>query len=140
VEGVGAHAHLLAAALTRLAPPQDVAQPQEELARLERLGEVILHACLEALDAVLGLGAGGQHADRDAARDLQLACELQPGLAGHHHVEQHDIEGEPAQSSACIDRVGGRRHAKAVLVKIAGEEIPDLLVVVDDEDVRGVVG
>ena len=47
-------------------PAQDVAQAQQQLARLERLGQVVVDAGLETFDAVLGLGARREHADRES--------------------------------------------------------------------------
>ena len=60
-----------------LAPParaaQDRAQPRQQLARLERLGQIIVGAHLQADHAVHGVAARGQHQDRRLRR-LRAAC------------------------------------------------------------------
>ena len=56
VEGEVAHPDLVARARRTAAALEDVLQPQQQLARLERLGDVVVDADLQALDALLGLG------------------------------------------------------------------------------------
>ena len=48
----------------RPAAAQHALDAQQQLARLERLGEIVVDALLEAGDAVLGIAHGGQHQDR----------------------------------------------------------------------------
>ncbi len=122
------------------APAQDVVEPQHQLARLERLRHVIVDAGFQTLDALLGFRERRQHADGDVARRLEVAREVEPAFARHHHVEQDEIEIQSAHRGASGCGVGGRRDAKALLGEKAGEEVADFLVVVDDEDVGCVVG
>ena len=79
---------------------QDVLQPQQQLARLEGLGDIVVDAGLQALDAVLGLGPGGQHADRNVGDRLEVAGKLEAALARHHDVEDDDVEGQAAHGRA----------------------------------------
>ena len=67
---------------------------------------------------------------------LEVARELEPGLAGHHDVEDDEIEGEAAHGRPGASGVAGRRDAEAVVLQEAREQIADALVVVDDQDVR----
>ena len=67
VEHVVAHADLFARAGGARRAAQDVAQAQQQFARLEGLGQVVVDAGFETFDAVLGLGACGQHADGNAS-------------------------------------------------------------------------
>ena len=43
---------------------EDIADPQDQLTRLERLGDIIVGADLQAFDPAFRLGACGQHDDR----------------------------------------------------------------------------
>ena len=60
-----------------------------------------------------GSALRGQHADRDVGDRLEVAGELEPAFAGHHHVEDDDVEGQTAHGGARAGGVGGRRDAKA---------------------------
>ena len=101
--------------------------------------EVIVHAGLQALDAVLRL-------ERAVSMQIGMRLAIFSSRASSRPLSPGIITSSMMRSKvsprmgarAC--RVGGGRDAKAVLVEIAGEEVADLLVVVDDEDVRGVVG
>ena len=111
-----------------------------QLARLEGLRQVVVGADLEAGDAVAGVGAGGQHQDRHLRGLAHAPGVIEAGLARHHHVEHEGVEDE-ARAHGCASRgVGGGGDAVAVLGEEAGEQIAQAPVVVDDEDMRGVVG
>ena len=119
---------------------EDVADAQREFARLERLGHVIVGADLQPLDADLGFGARGQHQDRDARRRADRLGEVEAALARHHHVEDQEIELQAVQLGARFDRGFGGGDAVALAVKIARQQIANAPVVVDDEQMRSVVG
>ena len=87
-----------------------------------------------------GSALRGQQADRDVGDRLEVAGQVEPALAGHHHVEDDDVEGEAAHGGARARGVGGGGDAEAVLEQVARQQIADALIVVDDQDVRGVVG
>jgi hypothetical protein len=72
---------------------QNVGHAQQKLARVERLGEVIVDAGLQPLDALLGLGARGKHEDRHLRGAAQRAGEIDARLLRHHHVEDEQVEG-----------------------------------------------
>ena len=85
--------------------PQQRADAGHQLARAERLGEVVVGAQLEADDAVQLLGARRQHQDRQRAqRDraglAPFAAEVQAAAVGQAHVQDRQ-------------RRRGRRHAGA---------------------------
>ena len=58
------------------------------------LARVVVGPPLEPGDSVLGLPHGGQHEDRNRASSPQIGGEIQPGLAGHHQIEDDEVEGE----------------------------------------------
>ena len=68
-------------------------------------------------------------------RAAQLAGQVEPAFARHHHVEHDQVEGEARQIGARLRRRGGGRHAKAVLRQIAAQQFAQPRIVVDDEKV-----
>ena len=128
-----------------LARPQDRGDPQRQLARLERLAEVIVDADLEPEHTLLELGLGGQHQDRNGGRGLAVGAahprrEGETVLARHHHVEHDEIEGDVAHRRRRLGRIASRRHAVALGEKIAAEQLADAPIVIDDKEMRGIVG
>ena len=78
-----------------------------QLARAERLGEVVVGADRQADDEV-GLGvAGGEHQDGDGSLALDLAAHVEAVEPGEHEVEHHEVGLELAGSAP---RRRGRRR------------------------------
>jgi len=76
--------------------PQNRLDPSHQLARGERLGDIIVGAGLEASDPVHLLAAPGHHDDRHIGRlgrAPQPAADLEPGNPLDHPVEQDDVGG-----------------------------------------------
>ena len=119
---------------------EDVAEAQEQLARLEGLGQVIVRADLQPRHPVGGIGTGGEHQDRHLRMLAQAAGIVEPGFARHHHVEDEGIEDEVLRLGPRLGRARRRRHPVAVLGQEAGQEIAQAAVVVHHENVRGMVG
>ena len=78
--------------LARLAAAQDRLDPRHKLPRVERLGQVVVGADLEADDLVHVVAAGREHDDRDVAFAPQRAADLHAVDLGQHQVE-HDQRG-----------------------------------------------
>ena len=95
-ENAATHADFVTGRAWRLAAAQNVAQPQQQLTRLERFGDVIIDAGFETGDAIFGIGERRQHADRYGPRRLEIARQRQTAFARHHDVEQHEIERQSA--------------------------------------------
>ena len=73
---------------------EDGLDPQHEFLRAEGLGEVVVGPGFESLDAVLGLGAGGEHDDRDVDGAGVAAEVAEDGVAvppGQHEVEHDQV-------------------------------------------------
>src|SRR6516225_5452983 len=138
VKHESAHAHL-AGSGRAAAAAKHVAHAQEKLARLERLGQIVVDAGLQPFNALLRLGTRRQHQDRDLGLAPERAGKLYPGFVRHHHVEYQQIEGEAAHGGARRRSIDGGGHAEAVLPQIAGEQIADAAVVVDDQNMRAIV-
>ena len=76
----------VAAALGRCAA-EDALDAGDELARVERLRQVVVGADLEADDLVDVLVAGGQHQDRHVGGLADAPADLEPVDVGQHQVE-----------------------------------------------------
>jgi hypothetical protein len=72
--------------------------------RLEGLGQIVVGARFEPLDAVVGFAFRRQQQDRCLAGFAQRPGQADPVLARHHHVEHDQIEIEPFEHAA---RMGG---------------------------------
>ena len=96
------------------AAPQDAGDAQQQLARLEGLGEIVVGADLEPADAVRHLRARGQHEDRHRRGLPQRLGEFEPALARHHHVDDQEVEGDAGELPARLGGRGGGGDAEAV--------------------------
>ena len=117
------------------AAPEQRAHARQQLGELERLGEVVVGAAVEAGDLVGHAGARRQQQDRHlpAAR-AQLAQDGEPVAP-----RQHDVEDE--QVVLALERAGESRLAvvRDVDLVVLGlqpalDEARHLLLVLDDQD------
>jgi hypothetical protein len=93
---------------------EDRVDAQEQLLRLERLAEVVVRPGLEPADAVVGLAFRGEEEDRRVDVFPERPGEADPVLARHHHVEDDEVEFEPAEKPPGMRRVARGRDEKAV--------------------------
>src|SRR6266851_707567 len=122
----------------------DVADPQDQLARFERFGQEVVGAPFEPVDPVFGFGHRGQQQNREAGAPVvwrtavaaQRTGKVEPAFAGHHHVEHNEVEGKARQIGARLLGVGRDRHAKPVLRQIAAQQVAQPRIVIDDKKVR----
>ncbi len=93
------------------------AHAADQLADRERLGDVVVGADLEADDLVhLGV-LGGQEDDRNRAAGAHVAADVEAGLAGHHDVEDQEVEVDLAlKLRVGVVAVLGHRDLEAFLV------------------------
>ena len=115
--------------------PQHALDPRQQLARLERLGDVVVGAGLQPDDAVHRVGGRGHHDDADAAALLaQPARQGEPVLARQVDVEQYECRrlllDEAAQCSAAI----GGADPKILPGEIVGEQLPLRRLVIDHDN------
>ena len=127
---------LVAAALGRRAA-QHALHPRHELARVERLRQVVVGADLETDDLVHVLVARGQHQDRDVRALAHAAADLEPV-----HVRQVEVEHDEG-GRLRGDRIEGGAagadglHVVAGVLQIEGDERRDRRLVLDDQDRLG---
>jgi hypothetical protein len=115
---------------------QDRPDAQQQLVGLEGLGEVVVRAGGEAGDAIGRLGARGEQQHRQPRRRAQVPGQVEPGLAGHHHVDHRDVEGKGREARARLRGVGRGGHREAVAREELAQQLAQARVVVDDQDMR----
>ena len=110
---------------------------RQQLAQVERLGDVVVGADLEADHLVDRIAAAGDD-DQPAAPVLaQLARDREAVLARQAEVEQHEggrVGGH--QRDQCATAVH-LRDAVSVALQVAGQQLRDVDFVVEDGDVQG---
>jgi hypothetical protein len=117
-----------------LAAAQHGADAGQQLARIARLGQVVVGAQFQADDAVGLLAHGRQHDDGGAVGGRQAAADGQAVLAGQHDVEHHQIDRASGQHLFHGAGVGRGLDGVAVATQEVGHDVADAGIVVDDED------
>ena len=114
---------------------QDGFHPGDDLARRERLGDVVVGAQLEAEHAVdLGAARGEHdHGHVDAAA-AELPADVPAAHPGHHDVEQHEVGCVAQGEREGVLAVRGRDGLIALEAQIVLEAAYDLRLVVRDQD------
>ncbi len=115
---------------------QHVAHAREQLARVERLREVIVGADLEADDAVHLVALAGQHNDRHLTGGTQLAADGEAVFSTRqHHIQHHEVHPLHRHQAAQAAAVGHGSDAEAMLLEKLREQAADFPIVIDDDDV-----
>ena len=118
-----------------LAPKHRV-DPGQQLARIERLGNVVVGAHFETDDAVDVIALGGEHDDRrGVAGTPQAAHDRQAVLARQHQIQNDQVEGLALQQPVHRRRVLREGDLELVLGQISTQQFAKLEVVVDDQEV-----
>ncbi len=126
------------ATLSTLAPSaQNRAYPGEQLARIARLGQIVVGAQFQTDDPISVLAHGAQHDDGRTIRPGEPATYRQPVLARKHDIQNHEIGSLTRQHPIHLARVGRRFHGKAMAAQELGHDFANSRVVVDDQDARG---
>ncbi len=108
---------------------------RHQLAGVERLGEVVVGAHLEADDAIDVVAFGGQHDHRHGVlRGAQAPADRESVLAREHEVEHDEVVANALQLAVHRRGVGGGVDAEALLGEVALEEVAQPQVVVDHQD------
>ncbi len=118
----------------RVGAAQHRAQPGEQLARRERLGDVIVGTELEPDHAIGLVAARGQHDDGHAVAGVADLAENRKAVeAGHHHVEQHGVEAARGELREPGLATGGVDERDALRAEIAVEQLREAGIVVEEE-------
>ena len=114
------------------------ADPGEQLVERERLGEVVVGAGVETVDAVADRVAGGEHQDGQVvAGGAQCLGGLDAVEPRHHHVDDHRVGGEAVDPGEGLDTVIGEGDFVAVELQRAAQGVANGAVVVYDQDAHG---
>jgi signal transduction histidine kinase/HPt (histidine-containing phosphotransfer) domain-containing protein/FixJ family two-component response regulator len=121
--------------VVRRAAAQNTPHPRQQLARLERLGDVVVSASLQPNDAVHGVGGRGHHDNAHAtalltkpARQRKPVFARQPNI--EHHQRRRFALNKAVQCRAAID--GG--DPEVLTGEIVGEQLPLYRLVLDHDD------
>ena len=110
----------------RRAPAQHRLDARVQLARAERLGQVVVGAGFQAGELVALVGARGQHDDRHVLRapvGAQPARELDAAHAGQHPVEHDQVRQRGAHHVERLLRVLGAQGLVPGELEIARDEL-----------------
>src|SRR6516225_962877 len=117
-------------------PTQHALDPSQELAREERLWQVVVRAHFEANDALDRLAASAQDDDPDIRLFPHRAGECQSVFTGQYQVEDHKIDWglrhDPSHPGTVLR---GRNPVVALARQIFLDQGTNLWLIIDDQDV-----
>ena len=118
-------------------PPQQALDPRQQLGEVERLGDVVVGAELEAVDHVVRLVARGEHQDRrEVAVLAQPLADLEAVDLGQADVEQDEVvaprlgRGQPGAA------VAGDVDVVLLAVQVDAQALGEGFLVLDEQDAR----
>lgn len=115
---------------------QNRADTRKYLAKMERLGDVVVGTDLQADDSINNVTLSRHHDDRKRGALADLTCDAQAVHIGQRKVQGYEIDvvaGQRAHNISPARRLG---HAEAFTFEASAQEETHLLIVVDDQDVR----
>jgi len=116
-------------------PTQHRPHPGDQLARVERLAEIIVGADLKADDAVDVFFQRGQENDGHVrALGAQIPADIEPRPVREHDIEHDEIDLVRRQPLVQLVAACREQHAEALTLDIAGEKLADLRIVVCDKN------
>jgi hypothetical protein len=117
--------------------PQQRLEPRHQLDCLERLGEIIVGAQLQADHFVHDLPSRRQHHDRRGHAALtQLAADIEAVHPGQHDVEDDEIVATCRRPGQPGFPVAGRLDAVALADQPIAEREPESGFVLDEQDAQ----
>ena len=114
------------------AAPQQRANPRQQLVQIERFGQIIVSAGVEAEHPFLDAVARGHHQHRNiVARCAQAAQQLDAVTPGQTQIEQQQVVTPAMQHRFRIQPVERPVHAKALVLQRRDDAFADHLIVFD---------
>ena len=104
-----------------------------QLARAERLGDVVVGAEFEADHPVCLIGGRGQHYDGYLGVATDLLAQGKAVVAGHHDIENNQVRAVQGELLAHLVAFRRRQYLETGPGQVFIEQLADLLVVVDDQ-------
>ncbi len=121
----------------RLGTPQHASHPSGQLARRERLGDVVIGAELETQHPIGLLPACGEQDDRQGTRPAQLLQDAETVPGWEHHIQDQQIGRIPAGQLQGRVSVGFDLNSEAFAFQIPAHHFANHRLVVDDENGAG---
>jgi hypothetical protein len=123
------------------AAPDERAKSGQQLAKIERLCEVIVRTAVESFDAGLDRGAGRYHQHRDGtARFADRTAHGEAIHARQHDIQDHDIVIGRADLDERTLTVASDVHGIRLLSEALGQHICGVRLVFDQKDTHGRCG
>ena len=110
--------------------------PREELGEVERLGDIVVGAQVQATHPILDGSAGGQHDHGDVAVGADPTQEVEAVPIGQAHVDDHEVGSIRSSALEPCLRRSRADHVDAVLAEAHLDEIEDPRLVIHDEHGR----
>ena len=120
----------------RPGPAQQGLQARDQLARAERLRQVVVRTVFEAEQLVHFRRAGGEHDRRQVARGrlrTHLAQQFETAAARQHQIHDERIGTGREQAPQAFLAVADGGDAKPGALEVVANEIADLLLVLDHQ-------
>jgi hypothetical protein len=95
---------------------------RNQLLEIERLRDVVVCSELQSCQFVFAIGSSRQHNRRNARAVAPFAAQLEPVLAGQHHVEDDQIGRERFGGGDGQSTVADRLHLKSLECQIVIED------------------
>ena len=103
---------------SRPRPAQYRLYARDELARFERLTDIVVSTHLQARYSIDDVAAGGQHDDRNLAGLADLPADIEAIAARQHDVQQQQIGIGPSQGPQALIRIRRAVERQAELLQI----------------------
>ena len=127
---------LVRRAVILVGAPQHSLDAGDDLARGERLDDIVVRAHLQAQNAVDLLTARGEHDDGQRALAPHALADLHAGHTRHHLIQQHEVIMIPMGHLQRALAVIGRIVLEFLVIQIQGKRLMDDGIVVADEYFR----
>ena len=106
----------------------------QKLPLVERLGQVVVGACLKPGDNIVGVGPSRDHDDRHSARTANAATDLEAVDARKHDVDEYDVDGCPGEGRQGLFATGRLLHLPALVLEGEADCCADAFIVLDGQD------
>jgi hypothetical protein len=117
----------------RLGAPENRPDPRNELARRERLGQVVVGSQLEAQDPIDLLVPGGEDQNRHASPSPQLLADFDSVQVGQTEIEDDEARVTPLDGLEAALARALADDLEACLLQVRSHQLADGLVVLDHD-------
>jgi hypothetical protein len=117
------------------ASPDECAKAREELAKVERLREVVVGAGVESLDLVVDRVAGREHEDgRVDASAADLTADVDAVANGEDDVQDDGVVLVDGREKDCLAAVGGVVDGVRCLTQSARDRVAQLTIILGEQN------